>query len=172
MKAGLKGVNFVRSSDPNFAFGHWAFRDASGKGLVVEFTSHIMQVYDDNNDGGVTGYGIMTNDPVFPVQLKITAAIQKLEHDQKPFFPWANKMPGGWDPVARFDRIFLLKSNMPKPKNGQEAIMQAIHTLNSISVPLSEGATGFYDGDRTQWSAVYDQKNRTVYWRTYNNQNM
>merc|ERR1712061_163342 len=58
---------------------------------------------------------------------------------------------------------------MPVPNDGEEALMQAIHTLNSVSVPL--GAE-FFGGYETQWVAVYDHKNGAVYWRSHRNQNM
>eukprot|EP00747_Dinoflagellata_sp_TGD_P169174 gnl/TRDRNA2_/TRDRNA2_197450_c0_seq1.p1 gnl/TRDRNA2_/TRDRNA2_197450_c0~~gnl/TRDRNA2_/TRDRNA2_197450_c0_seq1.p1 ORF type:complete len:410 (-),score=41.83 gnl/TRDRNA2_/TRDRNA2_197450_c0_seq1:173-1402(-) len=165
MKIGLTGVNFVRSKDPAFAYGHWAFRDAVGEGVVIEFTNHTMKVFDDNNDGGKTGYGIMTNDPPFPEHLRQVEVLEKEEKHKTPPL----QMPGGWGSVDRFNRIFLIKSNLPKPNSSEEALMQAVHTLNSISVPSGDD---FFGGFLTQWSVVYDHKNRTLYWRSHNNQNL
>merc|ERR1712007_27318 len=62
-----------------------------------------------------------------------------------------------------------MKANMPKPSNREEAIMQAIHVLNSVSVA---DTSSFFGGAETQWAAVWDQTNRTLYWRSHNNHNM
>lgn len=167
LKIGLKGVNFIKSEDPDFALGHWAFRDAAGKGLVLEFTNHSMQVYDDNNDGGVTGYGIMTNDPPLPEHWKNIAELKR----QLQTAPLTLKMPGGWTPEDRFKRIFLIKTSLQKPSNVQEALMQAVHTINSVSGPTNAPLFGL-EGAQTQWAAVYDQKNGALYWRSYGNQNL
>merc|ERR1712061_899424 len=45
-------------------------------------------------------------------------------------------MPGAWYPDERFQRIHLVKSSMPKPKSYEEAVMQAVHALNTITVPM------------------------------------
>merc|ERR1711924_565248 len=58
---------------------------------------------------------------------------------------------------------------MSHPTDLQDAVMQAFHTLNSVSVPF--GAP-FFGGYKTQWSAVYDHKNRTFYWRSHSNQDI
>ena len=49
---------------PSIAGGdHFVVRDATGVSLVVEFLGGVVQYTRDLNDGGVTGFGIMTNDP-------------------------------------------------------------------------------------------------------------
>ena len=64
-------------------------------------------------------------------------------------------MPGAWYPEDRFQRIFLVKRGMPTPKsyqdapvvllhpstsgnsdNLQDAVMQAVHVLNTVTVPM------------------------------------
>ena len=166
MKTGLQSVNFVKSKDPAFAYGHWAFRDANGQGLVIEFTNHTMHLYDDNNDGGQTGYGIMTNDPPFPEHLKTIAEMNCSELNPEVRMPY-----GSWGSVDRFNRIFLIKSNMRVPDTPAEAVMQAVHVLNSVSCP---GGVWFdhVDGSKTQWAVVWDHGGKTLYWRTHSNQNM
>ena len=123
-----------------------------------------MRGYKDNNDGGKTGYGIMTNDPAFPVHLQQIALLNTSSTN-----PYTNNMPyGSWSSVDRFIRIHLIKSTMPPPINSEVAIMQAIHVLNSVSVP----GGGWFNSSQTQWAAVYDHINLALYFRSHTNQNM
>lgn len=91
-------------------------------------------MYDDNNDGGATGFGVMTNEPSFPWQLE---AMQLRQWKQRKYGA-AVAIPGSWYPDARFQRLALVKAAMPKPASLQEAVAQAVHVLNTVSVP--EGA--------------------------------
>merc|ERR1712060_677097 len=85
--------------------------------------------------------------------------------------------PGGWYPEARFQRMHLVKSGMPKPASYQEAIMQTVHVLNTVTVPMgsqmgTDSGKGEGLGDHTQYAIVYDSKNQIIYWRTQVNQNL
>merc|ERR1712217_638827 len=89
----------------------------------------------------------------------------------------AVEMPGSWYPEARFQRLHLVKSAMPKPASYQEAIMQTVHVLNTVTVPMgsqigTDSGEGEGLGDHTQWAVVYDHLNGTIYWRTEVNQNL
>ena len=131
---------------------------------MLEFTNKTMKSYDDNNDGGETGYGIMTNDPAFPVHLEQIALLNASSIN-----PDTNNMPyGSWSSVDRFIRIHLIKSAMPPPINSEAAIMQAMHVVNSVSVPGGR----WFNSSQTQWAAVYDQTNLVLYFRSHTNQNM
>lgn len=171
-KEGLQKVNFVAPQPIGFADGHWAFRDSQGQGMVVEFVDGRAIAHDDHNDDGQTGFGIMTNEPTFPWQLQ---AIRHLKW-KRSLARSAVAMPGAWYPDERFQRIFLIKSAMPKPRSGQEAIMQAVDVMNSISVPLgvigTDSGKGEGEDDRTHFGVIYDHLNGTVYWRTASNQNL
>ena len=54
---------------PNALEQHYILRDKTGATIVVEFMGGDTQVYDDANDG-LTGFGITTNEPVFPWHLE------------------------------------------------------------------------------------------------------
>merc|ERR1712232_27811 len=149
---------------------HFSVRDAMGQGVVIEFMDGEMQLYDDHNDKGKTGFGIMTNEPRFPWQVE---AVRHLQWKQQ-LARSAVTMPGTWYPDARFQRIYLVKSGMPTPKTYEEAMMQAVHTLNTITVPMgdqigTDSGKGEGLGDHTQWGVVYDHKKRTIYWRSQAN---
>merc|ERR1712176_1011903 len=86
-------------------------------------------------------------------------------------------MPGGWYPEERFQRLHLVKSAMPNPASYQEAIMQTVHVLNTVTVPMgnqmgTDSGKGEGLGDHTQYAVIYDSKNQIIYWRTQVNQNL
>lgn len=174
LKVGLSKMNFVAPPVTEYiGAAHWVFRDANGKGVVVEFLEGQMKVYDDNNDAGKTGFGVMTNEPRFEWQLQ---AVRHLKWKQSLARPSVS-MPGSWYPDERFERIYLVKSGMPTPKEYEEAMMQAVHVLNTITVPMgnqigTDSGTGEGLGDHTQWGVIYDHKQKIMYWRSQANQNI
>lgn len=173
LKAALGEVNFVEASDPNFQGQHWIFRDGFGHGLVLEFLDGRMEAYDDFNDGGKTGFGILTNEPSF---LWHNEALRHLQWKQS-LVRSAVEMPGSWYPEARFQRLHLVKSGMPKPSSYKEAIMQTAHVLNTVTVPMgsqmgTDSGKGEGLGDHTQYAVIYDSKRHIIYWRTQANQNL
>merc|ERR1712217_709591 len=83
-------------------------------------------------------------------------------------------MGGAFYPDERFLRIHLLKSALPQPSSYQEAVEQALHVLNSVTVPMGQQMgtdSGFGEGlaDHTHWGHIYDHKAATLYWRTQTN---
>ena len=167
-------INFVQPqyNADDFGNGHFALRDAVGESVVVEFIKGTMQVYDDGNDAGVTGFGVMTNSPTYPWQV-----------ENMQFRQWKMKkyqtqvaIDGSWYPDARFERIVLVKSKMLKPKSLKEAVAQVLHVLNTISVPPGTQAgkdmDAASDDHRTQFAVIYDHKNGAIYWRSVLNQNL
>ena len=99
---------------------HFVLRDSKGLSLVVEYVGGEQQVYQDLNDGGKTGWGIMTNEPEFPWHVR---ALQHYEWKQT-LARSATTIPGGYYPDDRFLRIHQSKSAMPKPATNQEAVLQ------------------------------------------------
>eukprot|EP00729_Bicosta_minor_P009787 gene9787-32289_t len=152
---------------------HWSVRDAGGQSIVVEWSNGVGNVYTDGNDGGKTGFGIMTNEPEYPWQ------VQNVKH-----YMWkqalarpATTMPGTFYPDERFLRIHLVKEALPKPTTHPEAMMQAVHVLNTITVPMgaqmgTDSGAGEGQGDHTQFGIVYDHLNSTMYFRSQTNQNL
>lgn len=173
LKEGLKAVNFVKTA-LTLSGAHWAFRDAVGGGVILEFLEGALNVYDDNNDGGKTGFGIMTNEP------PLVWHIQAVKHMQwkQSLARSAVAMPGNFYPDERFQRVHLVKSAMPKPASYEEAFAQTVHVLNTITVPFADiigtdsgNHSGEGSSDHTQWAVVYDHKTPTVYFRSVANQN-
>lgn len=173
LKAALGGMNFVEARDPEYQNQHWAFRDAFGHGLVVEWLAGRMEVFDDFNDGGKTGFGVFTNEPPHLWHVEAVRHMLWKQTLQRP----AVDMPGSWYPEARFQRLHLVKSAMSEPASYQEAIMQTVHVLNTVTVPMgsqmgTDSGKGEGLGDHTQYAVIYDSKNQIIYWRTQVNQNL
>ena len=50
--------------------------------------------------------------------------------------------------------------------------MQAVHVLNTVTVPMGNQIGTDGTGDHTEYGVVYDHVNKTIYWRCTTNQNM
>ena len=156
---------------------HHALRDAHGRGLVVEYVGQKMQVYQDLDDGGKTGYGVMTNGPEFPYMVRM---VQNFEW-KRTLARTSSSMPGDWYADSRFLRLHLVKEGMraAAPASHREALLQTLHVMNVVTVPMGEqlgtdsGHVAFETGGvHTTWGVIYDHKERTLYWRTEENHNL
>lgn len=156
---------------------HHSLRDASGRSIVVEYVGLKMQIYDDLDDGGKTGFGVMTNDPPYPYMVRM---VQEYETKRKYKRPSAS-MPGDWYADSRFLRLHLVKEGMraTPPRTYREAVQQAVYVLNTVTAPpgdqigTGEADAAFESGDiYTQWGVIYDHKQSIMYWRTEHNSNM
>jgi len=171
VKAALAGGEVRLWGEPSLEKGgvHFVLRDATGAGLAVEFLDRSTKLHDDLNDG-VNGYGVFTNEPPFPWHLANVKHYQWKQSLARP----ATAMPGSWYPDERFLRIYLTKSAMPKPASFQQAMQNALHVLNTITVPPGEQLgtdSGFGEGaaDHTHYGHIYDHKGKTLYWRHVSN---
>ena len=77
---------------------------------------------------------------------------------------------GRVDPDERFLRIHLVKSAMPPPDSYQHAIEQALHVLNTVTVPMglqmgTDSGFGEGEADHTHYGHLYDHKQSVLYWR-------
>lgn len=151
---------------------HFSVRDASGASIVIEFVRAQTNVYDDLNDGK-TGFGLMTNEPEYPWHVQNVKHFQWKQQLARP----ATDIPGAFYPDLRFLRLHLLKSVMPPPTDYQSAVAQAVHVLNSVTVPMgnqmgTDSGAGEGKGDHTLWGVVYDHTNQVLYFRGTDNQSL
>ena len=152
---------------------HFVVRDSSGDSLIIEFLDGTVTTTRDHNDQGTSGFGVMTNEPSFSWQVENTRHAMWKMKNARPSFT----IPGTFYPDERFLRIHLFKSSMPTPKSNVEAIQQAVHVMNSVTVPMgnqmgTDSSKGEGQGDHTLFGIVYDHSERVVYWRTQFNQNL
>lgn len=76
---------------------HFILHDATGASLVIELIGGEKKLYMDLNDGGETGYGIMTNEP------QLSYHLTNVEHYEwkRSLARQAVAVPGGWYPEER-----------------------------------------------------------------------
>ena len=142
---------------------HYSLRDAAGRSLVVEWVGGKQQVYQDLDDDGKTGWGIMTNEPEYPYMVRM---VQHFEWKQSLARP-STSIPGAFYPDERFLRIHLVKRGLPIPKDYREAIMQAVHVLNTVTVPPgsqmgTDSGPGEGQGDHTMWGVICARHGRRL----------
>ena len=137
--------------------------------LVLEYPAGEPTLFPDENDG-VRGFGIMTNEPPIAFHL---AAIQHLQW-KRGLLRQAVPVPGSWYPEDRYMRTWMVKSTMPPPQSLQQALSQAVGALNTITVPMGappgtdsgKGSGEKGDSDHSLFGVVRDHGNRVLYWRS------
>ena len=70
-------------------------------------------------------------------------------------------VPGAFYPDERFLRLHSLKQGLDTPTTYQEVVQQAVHLLNSVTIPAGEimgtdSGAGEGAGDHTIFGLVYD----------------
>lgn len=168
---GLQTVKIVQGQtrDGPDSGHHYIFRDAEGTALVVEIVGQRKHLHIDLNDGGKTGFGVVTNSPPFPWHLTNTRMfLEKMQSDKS-----AVEIPGNWYSDDRFQRLWLSKSGMEIPESQQDAVAQALAVMNTVTVPMGVRiGTDSRPGEgsvATYWGAIYNHRDPTVYWRTAEN---
>lgn len=166
---------------------HWAFRDAQGGSIVVEYIDGELNIFDNP-------IGTLTNAPNFPwhmTNLRNYANLSNInvdgfklgEVDIKPLGQGSGLMglPGDFTPPSRFLRATALAYTAKQMPGPLETVNLAFHILNAVDIPI--GAVGervqAHDGkpasiayEQTQWVTVYDLSNRVAYFRTYQDLNI
>jgi penicillin V acylase-like amidase (Ntn superfamily) len=152
---------------------HYSLRDSTGRSIVVEWVGGSQQVYWDLDDKGKTGWGIMTNEPEYPWMVRM---VQHFEWKQSLARP-STSIPGAFYPDERFLRIHIARRGLPQPSDYQDALSQAVHVLNTVTVPVgalkgTDSGPGEGQGDHTLWAVIYDHRNASIYFRHEQNQNL
>lgn len=148
---------------------HLTFHDAHGGDLVVEFLDG-QAVFHDN------AIGVLTNSPPYDwhtTNLRNYLGLTNVE--RKPVnlmgmdvTPTGNGsgllgMPGDVTPASRFVRATVLAEVATSATDARDAVNQAFHSLDLVSVPRFLAASGDY----TQWYVARDHDDPTYYVRTY-----
>lgn len=153
-----------------FAFTeHLSIHDAHGGDLVVEFVKGGMALHDNV-------IGVLTNSPTFDWQttnLRNYIGLTNVEDHPvnlmgMPVTATGNGtgllgMPGDVTPPSRFIRATVLTQVAEKAADSRDALNQAFHSLDLVSVPRHLAASGDY----TQWCVARDHDNCVLYSRTY-----
>ena len=153
-----------------FAFTeHLAVHDAHGGDLVVEFVDGGIQCHDNPA-------GVLTNSPTFPWhQTNLRNYIGLTNQESPPYnlmgMPVTATgngtgllgLPGDVTPPSRFVRATVLSQVADTQMAARDAVNQAFHSLDLVSVPRQLAASGDY----TQWYVVRDHDNLVYYARSY-----
>lgn len=157
---------------PDIVGEHFILHDKNGASLVIEIVDGEQRVYLDLNDG-VSGYGIMTNEPEFDWHLK------NIEHYEwkRTLARQAIEIPGGYYPEQRYLRTYMIKEGMEAmglndATSFQDAFSLTSQVLNVVTVPMGEQYgtdTGESSGegggaDHTMWGIIRDHSNPSLYW--------
>ncbi len=148
---------------------HLTIHDAHGGDLVVEFLDGTAHVHDN-------AIGVLTNAPTYDwhvTNLRNYVGLTNVEAAPANLMGVPVKatgngsgllgMPGDVTPPSRFVRATVLSEVSDKAKDARDAVNQAFHCLDLVSVPRFIAASGDY----TQWYVVRDHDERRYYVRTY-----
>lgn len=148
---------------------HLAVHDAQGGDIVVEFLDGVAHVHDNP-------LGVLTNSPTFDwhvTNLRNYLGLTNIE--AKPVnlmgMPVTGTgsgtgligLPGDVTPPSRFIRATVLSEVFTDAATAREAVNQAFHSLDLVSVPRQLASSGDY----TQWYVARDHDNLVYYVRSY-----
>ena len=125
--------------------------------------------------------GVLTNEPPLDYHLinmrnflSITAEEPKNRFAQNlDLTPYSRGMggiglPGDFSSASRFIKTVFIKENSPAEKTGEEALSQAFHILENVSMP--KGSIRLEKGfEKTVYSSCADAKSGIYYYKTYEN---
>ena len=159
---------------------HAAVFDASGKGIVIEFTKGNMNVYDN--------IGVMTNSPEYSWQVtNLRNYLNLSPYNPKPVIfngmtysatgqgSGMIGLPGDVSPPSRFVKISLLLSSAYPVNNNLDALNLAEHVMNNVDIPAGFSRAinqGKESAETTQWVVFKDLTHKIFYYRTYNDLTM
>jgi choloylglycine hydrolase len=155
---------------------HASIRDASGKGIVVEFYNEKINVYDN--------IGVMTNSPKYDWQVtNLRNYINLSPYNPAPIVAdgitysstgqgtGAVGLPGDASPPSRFVKTAFMLTNVTPVQNATDLVNLAQHIMNNVDIPaglvrsVDNGQTSV---DTTQWVVFKDVTHKMFYYRIYN----
>nr|DAK78384.1 MAG TPA: hypothetical protein [Caudoviricetes sp.] len=177
----LKDITIVGTPDPvtkTIAPLHWIAADRSGACVVIEPTSMGLELI--NNP-----IGVMSNSPDFHWHMtNLRNYIEASPRQTEEAF-WNNigltpfgqaggtiPLPGGFTSPERFVRTAYLKTQLPKPKDSNEAIAACFHIMGSVSIPKGAVITSRNTYDYTKYTAFINVSTCEYFYKTYEDINV
>ncbi|XP_015754690.1 PREDICTED: choloylglycine hydrolase-like [Acropora digitifera] len=164
---------------PELSKTHFSVYDATGDGIVIEYTEQGRKVYNNT-------LGVVTNSPPYdfhPTNIRNYIELSKFAHDplklgKMEFSPIGQGsgllgVPGDFTPPSRFVRTAAIVHFADEVKTGKDAVMLGFHVLNTVDIPRGVSATHLpvlhtETYDYTQWVVVKDLTTKSIYFRVYN----
>lgn len=153
---------------------HFRFDDANGKGIVVEWESGSLRIFDNP-------IGVMTNAPSFDWHLTNLRNYMNLRPLQ-PTAPTINGvaldpigigagmlgLPGDSTPPSRFVRATAMVASAKPTANAAEAEQMMLHLINNFDLPdgLAQTADNPPSADVTYWTTISNLHDRVFSVRT------
>ncbi len=156
---------------------HYAIYDATGKGIIVEYTSAGMHIYDNV-------VGILTNSPTYDwhiINLRNYLYLSPYAPDPivagNLVFASMGQgsgsigLPGDISPPSRFVKIAFLKQTAVPTADMNHTLNLAEHLINNVDIPLGSVRAKQQSGqdvmEYTQWVVFKDLTHHMFYYRTY-----
>ncbi|PWR75973.1 linear amide C-N hydrolase [Methanospirillum stamsii] len=157
---------------------HLCVHDASKKSMIIEWVEDennnpVMNIYD--GDMVDDNYGVMTNSPVYPLQL---ASLENYKNSMPENH--FEGLPGGVSMSDRFIRLSKLNEYNQQIPYEMGDISQAFHLLNSVDVAFGNepsffeirGVGSIPGDDYTYLTVVRDHTNPAYYYRSWRDQSI
>jgi len=154
---------------------HYVVHDPIGKSIVLEWVDGKLTVFDNTT-------GVMTNSPAYDWHMTNLRNYISLSPDNSNpvkvggvTYPANGQgsglfgMPGDPTPPSRFIQTVFALTASETPNDATEALILGQKLMNRVDLPeglARDPKTG--DSDITQWAVFRDHKNKTYYYRTYN----
>ena len=177
----LKNINIVGIADPvtnTIAPLHWIATDRSGACVTIESTSRGLEILDNP-------VGVMANSPDLQWHLTNLRNYMNASPTQSEEAFWANykltpfgqaggttNLPGGFTSPERFVRVTYLKSSLPKPKDGTEAVTACFQILGNVSIPKGAVITSQGAYDYTRYTAFINTSSCEYFIKGYDDLNV
>ena len=178
VRAAVSSVYVCQNATIGVSPLHYNITDASGKSIIIEYTSQGLQVFDNNA-------GVLTNSPPYDWHMANLRNYLNLSpnnpdstsFDNEYFAPIGQGaglvgLPGDWSPPSRFIKTAIMSHYALEPNNAPEAVNFALHFINGVDIPKGVSrinSKGKSEYDYTQWIVVRDLTNRKYMFRTYDN---
>jgi choloylglycine hydrolase len=182
VKAALKNVDLVTLNHKIGAV-HWRISEPGGRMVVLEVVKGVPNFYENR-------LGVLTNAPGFLWHMTNLNNYINVVAGTEPARQFTDKitlqslghgsgmlgLPGDFTSPSRFVRAAFFQTTSPTWDTGFETVVQAFHILNNFDIPVgsqhvkSEIPKGLPSA--TQFTAVTDQTELKLYYRTAWNSNI
>ncbi|MFC5050382.1 linear amide C-N hydrolase [Rubritalea spongiae] len=160
---------------------HYILTDASGKSIVIEYTSDGLKIFDNK-------VRAFANSPSFDWHLKNLVNYigltpnnrEAIELNGEEIVPFGEGtglvgLPGDSTSPSRFVRAAVFANMAAPSKTAEDGVFQAFHILNIFDLPkgaIRSEEEGHTLMEYTLWSSATDTKNLAYYFKTYESQSV
>lgn len=130
---------------------HYYFADPTGDSIIVEPENKMLKAKEDP-------YNVMTNSPALSHHIR---ALNKTFVQEGRKFNPSKDLPGGFDPVSRFIKVYYLKKNITPAVTMTDALENTYSILEALKIPEAFTKTEF-DYTYTKYVSAYDGNSKLL----------